>query len=130
MPALSESLNFVVGNQNNVSVTYPNSGTSTLVYFSDKTKGDGYFSSSDGIHTVMYTATPTFVGTVTTQATLASEPTSSDWFDVSNTTVSYRVLDDRSTSTVDYFNFAGNFVWIRGKIQIDSGTVQSILINH
>jgi hypothetical protein len=130
MPALSESLNFVVGNQNNVSVTYPNSGTSTLVYFSDKTKGDGYFSSSDGIHTVMYTATPTFVGTVTTQATLASEPTSSDWFDVSNTTVSYRVLDDRSTSTVDYFKFAGNFVWIRGKIQIDSGTVQSILINH
>jgi hypothetical protein len=130
MPALSESLNFVVGNQNNVSVTYPNSGTSTLVYFSDKTKGDGYFNSSDGIHTVMYTATPTFVGTVTTQATLASEPTSSDWFDVSNTTVSYRVLDDRSTSTVDYFNFAGNFVWIRGKIQIDSGTVQSILINH
>ena len=130
MPALSESLNFVVRDQNTVSVTYPNSATSVLVYFSDKTKGDGYFGSSDGIHTVMYTATPTFVGTITTQATLASDPISSDWFDVSNTTVSYRVLDNRSTSTVDCFNFAGNFVWVRGKIQIKDGTVESILLNH
>lgn len=130
MPALSESLNFVVRDENTVSVTYPNTGTSTLVYVSDKTKGDGYFGSSDGMHTVMYTATPTFVGTMTTQATLAAEPTESDWFNVSNTSVSYRLTDNRSTSTVDCFNFTGNFVWVRGKIQISDGTVESILLNH
>ena len=130
MPALSESLNFVVRDENTVSVTYPNSGTSTLVYVSDKTKGDGYFGSSDGMHTVMYTATPTFVGTITTQATLAAEPVEADWFNVSNTSVTYRLIDDRSTSTVDCFNFTGNFVWVRGRIQINEGTVESILVNH
>lgn len=130
MPALSESLNFVVRDENTVSVTYPNTGTSTLVYSSDKTKGDGYFGSSDGMHTVMYTATPTFVGTITFQATLASEPTESDWFDVSNTSVTYTEMNDRSTSTVDCFNFVGNFVWVRGKVEIDAGTVESILVNH
>lgn len=130
MPALSESLNFVVRDENTVSVTYPNTGTSTLVYSSNKTKGDGYFGSSDGMHTVMYTATPTFVGTITSQATLASEPTESDWFDVANTSVTYTEMNDRSTSTVDCFNFVGNFVWVRGKVEIDAGAVESILVNH
>lgn len=130
MPALSESLNFVVRDENTVSVTYPNTATSTLVYFSDKAKGDGYFGSSDGIHTVMYTATPTFVGTITTQATLASEPVNSDWFNVANTSVTYTLMNNRSTSTVDCFNFTGNFVWVRGKVEINDGTVESILLNH
>lgn len=130
MPALSESLNFLVRGENTVSVTYPNTGTSTLVYFSDKTKGDGYFGSSDGMHTVMYTATPTFVGTITSQATLAVEPSDADWFNVSNTNVTYTEMNDRSTSTVDCFNFTGNFVWVRGKVEIDDGTVESILLNH
>lgn len=130
MPALSESLNFLVRGENTVSVTYPNTGTSTLVYFSDKTKGDGYFGSSDGMHTVMYTATPTFVGTITSQATLAVEPGDADWFNVSNTNVTYTEMNDRSTSTVDCFNFTGNFVWVRGKVEIDDGTVESILLNH
>jgi hypothetical protein len=101
-----------------------------LVYLSDKVKGDGYFGSGDGMHTVMYTATPAFVGTMTTQATLASEPVDIDWFDVADTSVSYRLMDNRSTSTVDCFNFTGNFVWVRGKVRINAGAVESILLNH
>jgi len=131
MPALSQTFLFTNTNGNpSVQVVYPNTATTTLVYVSDKVKGDGYFSSGDGMHTVMYTASPLFVGTMTTQATLASEPVATDWFDIIDTRVSYRLIDNRSTSTVDCFNFTGNFVWVRGKVQINAGTVQSVLVNH
>jgi len=130
MPALSQSLEFVVNNTSTVSVTYPNSTDTTMVYVSDKVKGDGYFGGSDGVHTVMYTATINFIGTITSQATLASDPVESDWFNIANTSVTYTEMDDRDTKTVDYYNFTGNFVWVRGRIVIDGGSVESIQYNH
>jgi hypothetical protein len=107
-----------------------NTATTTLIYKSDKYRGDGYYGNSDGLHTVMYTATPSFHGTITMQASLASDPVESDWFTVSNTSVNYTPLNSRSTSTVDYFNFTGNFVWVRGHIAINAGAVQAIEYNH
>ena len=64
------------------------------------------------------------------QATLASTPASSDWFTVLNTNVSYASTVVRTTSTVDLTNFTGNFVWVRGSIQINAGSVLSIQYNH
>ena len=81
-------------------------------------------------HTVMYVGDQDFHGTVTMQATLASEPTESDWFTVDGTTISYNPLDVRTTSTVDSFNFVGNFVWVRSKIDIDAGSVYTVQYNH
>jgi hypothetical protein len=130
MPSLSQSLSFIVNSTSTVVVDYPNTGTSTMVYISDKVKGDGYFGGSDGFHTVMYTAGADFVGTVTMQATLASAPSEADWFNVVNTTSSYRLIDFRSTGTVDLHNFTGNFVWVRGHISIEQGVVSSIRYNH
>ena len=130
MPALSQSLEFVVNTTSTVSVTYPNTATSMLVYTSAKAKGDGYFGGSDGFHTVAYTATPTFVGTITVQATLATEPTDADWFNVPGTTSTYTVFNDRNTETVDFYNFTGNFVWVRGHISIADGAVSVINYNH
>jgi hypothetical protein len=134
MPALSQSLTFQITNgnttTNSVQIVYLNTASTTLTYVSNKIKGDGYFGSGDGVHTVMYTASPTFIGTMTTQATLALEPVQTDWFDVTGTSVSYRSTDSRSTSTVNCFNFTGNFVWVRGKVRINDGIVQSILLNH
>ena len=130
MPALSQSLSFIANNTSTVAVTYPNTATTTLIYKSDKYRGDGYYGNSDGLHTVMYTATPSFHGTITMQASLASDPVEADWFTVSNTNVNYTPLNSRSTSTVDYFNFTGNFVWVRGHIAINAGTVQTIEYNH
>lgn len=130
MPALSQSLTFTVEGTSTVVVDYPNTGTTVMIYTSDRVKGDGYFGGSDGFHTVMYTATPTFVGTVTMQATLASEPTENDWFNVVDTTSNYTALNVRTTSTVDVYNFTGNFVWVRGYIAIDEGAVSSVRYNH
>lgn len=130
MPALSQSLSFTQNSTSTVVVDYPNTGTSTIVYLSGRYKGDGYFGGSDGVHTVMYTANPDFVGTITMQATLASEPESTDWFNVAGTTSTYTLLNSRSTSTVDIYNFTGNFVWVRGYIAIEQGVVSSIRYNH
>lgn len=130
MPALSQSLSFTVNSTSSVSVNYPNTGTTTIIYKSSKVKGDGYFGGSDGLHTAMYTSTPTFQGTVTMQATLASEPTENDWFNVAGTTSTYTAANVRTTSTVDLYNFTGNFVWVRSYIAIDQGAVTSIQLNH
>jgi hypothetical protein len=130
MSALSQGLEFsIYNNTSSVAVIYPNNTSTTQVYNSYKEKGSGYYGSATGFHTVMYTANHEFNGTITMQASLATEPIEADWFDVNSTSVSYQG-NDRTDSTVDYFNFAGNFVWVRGQVTIDRGTVQSILYNH
>lgn len=135
MPALSQSLLFPIttGNTttNSVQVTYPvSTATSTVLYKSIRAKGDGYSGGSDGLHTVGYSATNHFEGTIKMQATLASEPVETDWFDVADTSVTYAVYDDRTDNTMDIFNFTGNFVWVRGHISIDAGAVVYINYNH
>ena len=130
MPALSQGLSFLVQNSNTVYVSYPFTATGVMVYYSDKTQGDGYFGGTDGVHTVMYTSTQDFVGTITMQASLASIPTDNDWVTVANTTVTYNSINVRNTFSVDYFNFTGNFVWVRGVVSIEAGAVESIQYNH
>lgn len=134
MPALSQTLTFTPDHfpltTSTTEVVYPNSATNTVVFVGNKVKGNGYFGSNSGLHTVMYVSTMDFVGTITMQATLATEPIANDWFNIDNTNAQYSLLNTRSTSTVDSFNFEGNFVWVRGYVAIDQGAVQYIQYNH
>jgi hypothetical protein len=130
MPALSQNLNFTVATGSSVQVAYPTTATTTLTFISDKVKGDGYYGNSDGFHTVAYKTTYDFIGDIYMEASLATDPSNTDWFGVVGTEVNYSALNVRTTSTVDIFNFTGNFVWVRGYITIDRGTVQSIKYNH
>lgn len=134
MSALSQSFVFTpansVGNTSTVAVVYPNTATNTQVYVSEKLKGDGYYGSSDGLHTVMYAASSSFVGTITMQATLATSPDELDWFDISNSTISVSDTDPHVDPLISICNFTGNFVWVRGHVAIDQGSVFSIQYNH
>ena len=134
MPALSQSLTFrnntTVGNTSTTAVVYPNTASSTVVFISDKVKGDGYYNGSTGLHTVMYVTTADFEGSISMQATLAADPTETDWFTVKDTTTTYTSLDLRNHSSVDIHNFVGNFIWVRGSVSIDNGSVQVIHYNH
>jgi len=130
MSALSQSLEFNTRGTSTVAVIYPNNTSTMMTYLSDRVKGDGYYGSSNGIHTVAYTAAPTFIGTITMQASLATDPGSNDWFDINNTTINYTVFNNRNTSTVDCYNFTGNFVWVRGRVEIVDGVVEVIHYNH
>ena len=107
-------------------------GSSTITldhvgFVSTKSKGDGYYSQPDGVHTVAYQVANDFNegATIKMQGTLATTPTEDDWFDIANTTFTA----DGSTVTSSY-NFTGNYVWVRSKTQLlTAGTTNSILLN-
>jgi len=94
-------------------------------FVSDKTKGDGYYSQPDGVHTVAYQVNSTMAGSINMQGSLATTPTEDDWFDISGSTFTA----DQST-LISTANFTGNFVWVRVKASsFTAGTVNSVLIN-
>ena len=96
-------------------------------FVSAKSKGDGYYSQPDGVHTVAYQVASDFNAnaTIKMQGTLATTPTEDDWFDVANTT-----FTSDGTTTTSSYNFTGNYVWVRSKTQLlTAGTVNSILLN-
>lgn len=130
MSAISQSLIFNQNNTSTVAVVYPNTATNTLTYYSEPVKGNGYYNSGNGLHTCMYVTTQDFVGTVTMQATLATSPSEADWFTVVGTTTSYDDILIQTESGVDSHNFEGNFVWVRGSVTIDQGSVLMIQYNH
>lgn len=94
----------------------------TEIVTGEKFKGDGYYSRSDGIHTVQYNYS-NFTGTISIQATLEVNPQEADWFTVHTYTAS------QETNT-KISNFTGNYVWVRAKITYTSGTINSVLLNH
>lgn len=92
----------------------------------EKYRGDGYRRSNDGFHTVGYYLKD-FIGTVKIQATLATEPSDNDWFDVNNTSIG----DGVSSISENLFrNFTGNFVWIRVVVEnFTAGSITKIAYN-
>lgn len=115
----------------NILTTITHVGDSnTQTHTGDKFKGDGYYGRSDGFHTVQYSLDG-FIGTMVIQATLAVEPTSSDWFTLNETT---HTSANDSSSNADggfLYNFTGNYVWVRAYISNwTDGTVSNILLNH
>ena len=95
-------------------------------FVSDKSKGDGYYSQPDGVHTVAYQVNSTMNGSIKMQGTLATTPTEDDWFDVSGSTFTA----DQST-LISTANFTGNFVWVRAKAtSVTAGTISSVLLNN
>lgn len=105
---------------------YPPYDGSSPTWSSDKFKGNGYYGYTDGLHTVSYKVT-NFVGMLNFQATLVTNPTDSDWFDVSNTSIGDGV---NALTTSAFFNFTGNFVWCRAHItNFSAGNINQVLYN-
>lgn len=101
-------------------------GDSSSFTISDKVKADGYYGNADGLHTVSYICSSDFVGTITMQGTLASNPASTDWFDIEGTSVG----DGSSVVSSTYKNFTGNFVWVRSKVSVETGSITKIQLNY
>lgn len=93
-------------------------------------KGDGYYSRTDGLHTIQYNLDG-FIGTIEIQATLATSPGVDDWFTVTNT-VHTATADDSSNARDGSFlyNFTGNYVWVRAVAEYTDGTIKSVTLNH
>ena len=139
MPAFSQQLKFIIntGTFTATSVAIPSASVApdgSTLFKSIPEKGDGYFGSSDGLHTVTYTVTPNFEGTLTVQASLITDPIESDWFGVKDTDIEYSTPIVPATTTTNYVNFTGNFVWIRAIVHrssnLTNGSVMFINYNH
>jgi hypothetical protein len=151
MPALSQNFTFIVDSTSTVQITYPvNTATGALVYTSEPLKGDGYFSNSDGLHTIQINLTE-FKGAIDVYGTLASTPTENDWsvvkLEAPGGLASNRYMLDNNgfiiladaninysitaTTVSSVFNFVGNYVWVRSKVSNwTSGAITSIQLNH
>ena len=110
----------------------------------EKFKGDGYYGRSDGLHTVQVDLNG-FIGTVTMQGTLATNPVEADWFTLvldsgQQSVDTTGLVTTQSITSVEYtsvttntktYNFTGNYVWVRAYVSNwTAGTVNSIRLNH
>ena len=110
----------------------------------EKARGDGFYGRSDGLHTIAIDVIG-FIGKIEIQATLALEPTESDWFTVELGTGSQSVdttglIREENITFVEFanpgtdvrtYNFTGNYVWIRASVSAwTDGTINSIKMNH
>jgi len=102
-------------------------------FVTDKAKGDGYYSQTDGVHTVAYHPGSSLnddssIGLVM-QGSLATTPTEDDWFDISGTSINQSQID--GSTLAFHANFTGNFVWVRAKVAgMSAGSITKILYNH
>jgi hypothetical protein len=112
----------------------------------DKYKGDGFYGFGDGYHTVQISLT-SFIGTLKIQGTLVENPQTDDWTDIALTSTANYYVDTTglisisaapkslvyttAATNVKTYNFIGNFVWIRVRIENwTQGTINQILLNH
>jgi hypothetical protein len=100
-----------------------------LTFPSNKEKGCGYYGISSGLHTVTYKTTQDFVGTVTMQATLASNPVATDWFNVKDTAKTYLYNQNLQTTSTVALTFVGNFTWVRANVNLSQGALLAINYN-
>jgi hypothetical protein len=110
--------------------TNAESNDSAFLY-SDKRPGAGYHKSLDNLHTAVYSVVD-FLGGIKLQATLAVDPSDTDWFDINNTQVggseNTLISGDSSifgTQTLSV-NFSGNFVWVRAAYNVQNGAITKI----
>jgi hypothetical protein len=132
--------------------THPGDGSSQTVR-GEKFKGDGYYSRTDGIHTVQITLT-NFVGVIEIEGTLGVDPQDpfytncndgTDWSPVlveqctcidttgcmQMTEAQNRLEYTTPTTTVKTWSFTGNYTWLRAFISNwTAGTINNIKLNH
>lgn len=101
----------------------------TFPLASDKAKGCGYASGSNGMHTIEYSTTNNCVLLVKIQGSLVTDPTESDWVDINNTSYGNGISPVPNQSVL--INFTGNFVWIRAVVvTLTAGQLNRVQMQH
>ena len=104
-----------------------------------KVRADAYYGYTDGMHTVAFYLED-FTGKIFLEATLATEPTESDWFAVAINPPNEFLLSTAHTGVIAR-TFNGNFVYARVRVNRDYlspannntmqyGQLTQVLLNH
>tara|TARA_Y100001937_G_scaffold16405_1_gene22665 strand:- start:3397 stop:3792 length:396 start_codon:yes stop_codon:yes gene_type:complete len=127
-----------------VTLLSTNTFSNSTTLKSEKVKGDAYFGTTDGLHTVMIDLAG-FIGTIKIQGSLADDPAETDWFEVQlndgelnvDTTgkVSEIIVESityaLAETSIRVYNTTGNFVWLRANISDwTAGTITRIEMNR
>lgn len=93
-----------------------------------------YYLGNQDLQTVTYSLTQC-VGNIVIEATLATQPTSSDWFKVfelvANTNAPANSAPQIASNSVGYTNIEGNFVYVRAKIEnFSNGGVNFVKVSY
>lgn len=108
---------------------------SSIYFYSDAAKGDGYYGYNDGFHTVSWQVT-SFIGDIKIQGSLVETPATDDWFDITMTDpagATYTSPYDGSTAQTAHvaYNFTGNFVNIRASVtNFTAGSINKLRFNY
>ena len=152
MPSLSKSFKFTVYTGIGTTATsvavaypmYPIYTEGTKEFTSGVETGAGQYGTTNGLHVVTISTTPTFVGTATMQATLATAPVEADWFDIDSAKFEYTTahpdyIAPNNTGAnplrghhlrIDHTSFIGQFTWLRTHVTIDSGAITRLSYNY
>jgi hypothetical protein len=109
--------------------TYNGGGTANIYTVTGNTQpAAAYYLGNQDLQTISYSFT-NVTGNLEIEATLASSPTSDDWFKV------YEVEADNNSNTNStinaYQNITGNFVYIRAKlVNFSSGVIQYVKLTY
>lgn len=93
-----------------------------------------YYLGNQDLQTVTYSLTQC-VGNIVIEATLATQPTASDWFKVfeleANTNAPANSAPQIASNSVGYTNIEGNFVYVRAKIEnFSNGGVNFVKVSY
>lgn len=109
-------------------------GSNPLSIVGDRQQAAAYYLANSNLQTITWNVgsnvngnTPTyFVGNVSIQASLATDPGAFDWFDV------YTLpIESSATTQSGYYNLAGNYVWLRAVVtQWTAGPIQAIAASY
>lgn len=88
-----------------------------------KQQAAAYYLANRDLQTISWNFSNTFDGTCSIQASLVTDPGTSDWFTV------YEL--DLSTSKNGFYNLPGNFVWLRASVTSwTEGSVQLVTASY
>lgn len=114
-----------------------------LTIFSEKLEGSGWYKLGNRTHSVAYTISGGFIGTCTVQISMSPNPGENDWETLPDTGVRYYGNETTGSAGIsggfsgaishpirtDRRQFDGDYAWVRVKLDISRGTLQSIKYN-
>ena len=114
-----------------------------LTFYSTKIAASGYYALGNVSNMIAYVVAGAFMGTCTTQVSIAPNPSDSDWVDIVSSIKVYNGTETTGSAGIsgglsstgsrpmrtDVVSFFGNYAWVRIKLDIQRGTLHSVNYN-